>query len=158
MFFLVLLKAGKYVHIRVIFCFVYSKTFIWWRISVGEAWFRATKIRNMLPNTGCEIWKQKQFYSNSKKNGGVSFASCNSQMVTHSNDLYNNASQPVFFLTLNVPIPDKEIGSEKIKLNFYFHTSLWCLNFEAPQRSVKIKIKLNFYFNTTFRNERVFKG
>ena len=42
--------------------------------------------------------------------------------------------------------------SEKIKLIFYFHTSLWCLKgfmkafkafikpFEAPQRSVKIKI------------------
>ena len=42
---------------------------------------------------------------------------------------------------------------EKINLNFYFHTSLWCLKrfyegllkafikpFEAPQRSVKIKI------------------
>ena len=27
-------------------------------------------------------------------------------------------------LTLNVPIPDKV---KKIKLNFYFHTSLWCL-------------------------------
>ena len=43
--------------------------------------------------------------------------------------------------------------SEKINLNFYFHTSLWCLKkfyeglkapqgtaFETPQRSVKIKI------------------
>ena len=34
---------------------------------------------------------------------------------------------------------------EKIELNFYFHTSLWCLKglhktFEAPERSVKIKI------------------
>ena len=37
---------------------------------------------------------------------------------------------------------------EKIKLNFYFYTSLWALKifmkalktFEAPQRSVKIKI------------------
>ena len=33
---------------------------------------------------------------------------------------------------------------EKINLNFYFHTSLWCLKkafvrpFEVPQRSVKI--------------------
>ena len=42
---------------------------------------------------------------------------------------------------------------EKIKLNFYFHTSLWCLNrfyeglikpFEAPQRSVTIKNELIF--------------
>ena len=29
-----------------------------------------------------------------------------------------------FMLTLPVPIPDEE---KKIKLNFYFHTSLWCL-------------------------------
>ena len=39
---------------------------------------------------------------------------------------------------------------EKITLNFYFHTSLWCLKrfylttfikpFEAPQRNVKIKM------------------
>ena len=35
-------------------------------------------------------------------------------------------SLPVILLTLtlNVPIPDKV---KKIKLNFYFHTSLWCL-------------------------------
>ena len=45
---------------------------------------------------------------------------------------------------------------EKINLNFYFHTSLWCLKrfyeglkglykpFEAPQRSVKQKLKLIF--------------
>ena len=33
----------------------------------------------------------------------------------------------------------------KIKFNFYFHISLWCLKrFEAPQRSVKIKLKLIF--------------
>ena len=37
-------------------------------------------------------------------------------------------------LTLPVPIPDEE------------------KNYEAPQRSVKIKIKLNFYFSATFRN------
>ena len=36
--------------------------------------------------------------------------------------------------------------TEKIKLNFYFHTSLWYLKtfyeglYEAPQKSVKIKI------------------
>ena len=65
---------------------------------------------------------------------------------------------------------------EKIKSNFFFHTSLWCLkkfyeglkdfkslkafikHFEAPQRSVKIKIQLNFYFNKTFRNSRGGKG
>ena len=45
----------------------------------------------------------------------------------------------------------------KIELNFYFHTSLWCLKrfyeglkafikpFEVPQRSVKIKIQFNFF-------------
>ena len=51
---------------------------------------------------------------------------------------------------------------EKVKLNFYFHTSLWCLKrfwgFETPQKSVKINIQLNFYFNTTFRNPRDGKG
>ena len=53
---------------------------------------------------------------------------------------------------------------EKIELNFYFHTSLWCLKrcyesvkgllnlFEEPQRTVQIKILLNFHFNTTFWN------
>ena len=43
---------------------------------------------------------------------------------------------------------DKNGQSEKIKLNYYFQTSLWCLKrfyevikpLEAPQRSVKIKI------------------
>ena len=46
-------------------------------------------------------------------------------------------------LTLPVPIQDEE---KKIKLNFYFLTSLWYLKrfyeglFAAPQRSVKIKI------------------
>ena len=59
---------------------------------------------------------------------------------------------------------------EKINLNFYFHTSLWCLKrfyeslkglykpFEAPPRSVKTKIKVNFYFSTIFRNARDVKG
>ena len=53
------------------------------------------------------------------------------------------------YLTLPAPILDEE---KKINLNFYFHTSLWCLRrfyeglkafikpSEAPQRSVKIKI------------------
>ena len=40
---------------------------------------------------------------------------------------------------------------DKIKLNFYFHTSLWCLKREAPQRSVKIKIQLNFLFQCNFQ-------
>ena len=40
---------------------------------------------------------------------------------------------------------------EKNKLNFYFHTSLWCLKREAPQRSVKIKIQLNFLFQCNFQ-------
>ena len=59
---------------------------------------------------------------------------------------------------------------EKIKLNFYFLTSLWCLKgfikalkafikpFEGPQRSVKIKFSLNIYCNTTFRNAWDVKG
>ena len=53
-------------------------------------------------------------------------------------------------LTHNVLIPDKK---EKIKLNFYFHISLWCLErcYEAPQRRQK-KNYVNFYSNTTFWN------
>ena len=50
---------------------------------------------------------------------------------------------------------------EKINLNFYFHTSLWCLKkslkafikpFEALQRSAEIKIWVNFYFNINYIN------
>ena len=52
--------------------------------------------------------------------------------------------------TLNLPVPcssESCIGI-KIKFNFYFHLSLWCIKafkalmkpFVAPQRSVKIKI------------------
>ena len=55
---------------------------------------------------------------------------------------------------LTLPVPSiSEKGIEiKIKLNLYFHTSLWCLKgfmkalkafiepFEAPQWNVKIKI------------------
>ena len=59
---------------------------------------------------------------------------------------------------------------KKIKLNFYFHFSLWCLKkfyeglkaflkpFEAPQRSVKIKFDLIFNSITTFRNAWDEKG
>ena len=55
----------------------------------------------------------------------------------------------ILVVTLPVPIPDEE---KKINVNFYFHTSLWCLErfyeglkafikpFEALQRSAKIKI------------------
>ena len=39
------------------------------------------KIRNTLRNSMRQIWKQKQFYSNSKKNTGVSFVSYTSLMV-----------------------------------------------------------------------------
>ena len=55
-------------------------------------------------------------------------------------------------LTIN-PFPTDPGRREKFNLDFYFHTSLWCLKsfyedlkglhkkpFEAPQRSVKIKI------------------
>ena len=37
-------------------------------------------------------------------------------------------------LTLNVPCISESYNEIKIKLNFYFHTSLWCL-----KRSVKKK-------------------
>ena len=57
------------------------------------------KIRNTLRNSVRQIWKQKQFYSNSKENTGVSFARYNFPMGISSIDLYNNTSQPVFFLT-----------------------------------------------------------
>ena len=55
-------------------------------------------------------------------------------------------------LTLNVMCISKSFIEIKIKLNFYFHTFLWCPEgfmkafkafikpFKAPQRSVKIKI------------------
>ena len=48
-------------------------------------------------------------------------------------------------LTLNVPCISGSCVEIKIKLNFYFHTYLWCLKafikpFEGPQRSVKMKI------------------
>ena len=60
----------------------------------------------------------------------------------------------VLFLTLPVPISDKE---KKIKLNFYFLTSLWCLKrfyeglkgglYEAPRRSVKINCEKSLKIN-----------
>ena len=55
-------------------------------------------------------------------------------------------------LTLKDPLIFESCIEIKIKLTFYFHTSLWCLKrimkafkalikpFEAPQKSVKIKI------------------
>ena len=70
-------------------------------------------------------------------------------------------------LTLNVPCISESYNETKIKLNFYFHTSLWCLersvkkkNFNVifslcpglgqeglsiTQRSVKIKILFYFF-------------
>ena len=54
-------------------------------------------------------------------------------------------------LTLKDPIISESCIEVKIELNFYFHTSLWCLKrfyeglkafikpFEAPQRSMKNK-------------------
>ena len=56
------------------------------------------KIRNTLRNSIRQIWKQKQFYSNSKENTGVSFASYSFPMGIDSIDLYNSASHTVFFL------------------------------------------------------------
>ena len=70
-------------------------------------------------------------------------------------------------LTLNVPCISKSCVEIKIKLNFYFHTSLWCLKrfyeglkgihktFEATQRSVEIKIQLNFFSSSGIGTERV---
>ena len=75
-------------------------------------------------------------------------------IMEHWNLLHINPSLAEIFqnppiLAPPVPIPDKE---KKIKLSFYFHTSLWCLKgfmkalkavikpFEAPQRSGKVKI------------------
>ena len=61
----------------------------------------------------------------------------------------------VFQLNLTLPVPciSESFIEIKIKLNFYFHISLWCIKrfyygllglyikpFEAPQRSLKIKI------------------
>ena len=44
-------------------------------------------------------------------------------------------------LTLNVPCISESCTEINIKLNFYFHTSLWRLKrfFKAPQISEKIK-------------------
>ena len=64
------------------------------KLSVGKE-FKLVKcgleqrIRNMLSNLMCQIWKQKQIYSNSKKNTGVSFASHSFPMGIYSIDLYN---------------------------------------------------------------------
>ena len=57
------------------------------------------RIRKTLRNSMRQIWKEKQFYSNSKKNTGVSFAGYSFPKGIYSVDLYNNASQAVFFLT-----------------------------------------------------------
>ena len=46
-----------------------------------------------------DVSNSKHFYSNSKKNTGVSFASYSFPMGTYSIDLYNNATQLGFFLT-----------------------------------------------------------
>ena len=56
-------------------------------------------------------------------------------------------------LTLKVPCISESCIEIKIKLDFYFHTSFWCIKrfyestikpFEAPQRSVKRKFNLIF--------------
>ena len=57
-------------------------------------------------------------------------------------------SKGIFMITLAVPCISEGCIEIKIKLSFYFHTSLWCLKglkafikpFEAPQRSVKVKV------------------
>ena len=61
-----------------------------------------------------------------------------------------NAQVCQFFLTVLAPCLSESCITIKINLNFYFHTSLWCLKrfyegvFQAPQRIVKIKIQVNF--------------
>ena len=70
-----LLKARQYIHIRVIFSFIYSKTFNWCRVNLDK------KVLNILRNLRRQIWNQKQFYSNSKKNTGVLFASYSFQWL-----------------------------------------------------------------------------
>ena len=64
---------------------------------------------------------------------------------------YNNYNY-YYILTLPVPCISESCIEIKLKLNFYFHASLWCPKrfyeglkafikpFEAPQRCVKIKI------------------
>ena len=69
------------------------------------------------------------------------------------------------FLTLPVPCISESCIEIKIKLNFYFHTSLWCLKqnalkafikpFEAPKRKVKIKISLIFFYSSGTGTGRV---
>ena len=66
-----LLKARQYIHIS----FIYSKTFSWCRVNLDK------KVLNMLRNSRRQIWNQKQFYSNSKKNTGVPFASYSFQWL-----------------------------------------------------------------------------
>ena len=62
-------------------------------------------------------------------------------------------------LTLPVPCISESCIEIKIKLNFCFHTSLWCIRrfykglkalikpFKVPQRSVKTKLKLKLIFS-----------
>ena len=74
---------------------------------------------------------------------------CNIGFCVQNNKVIANPSRP------------NHKWREKVKINFYFHTSLWCLKrslkafikpFEALQRSVKIKIWVNFYFNINYIN------
>ena len=72
-------------------------------------------------------------------------------------------------LTLNVPHISESCIEIKIKWNFYFHTSTWCLKrfyevfktfikpFETPQRNVKIKILLIFFSSSGIGTGRVKK-
>ena len=72
-------------------------------------------------------------------------------------------------LTLNVPYISESCIEIKIKWNFYFHTSTWCLKrfyevfktfikpFETPQRNVKIKILLIFFSSSGIGTGRVKK-
>ena len=64
---------------------------------------------------------------------------------------------PIFSFTFN-PFRPSPRRREKIKLNFYFHTSLWCLKrfYEGLKGLYKTfwgtTKKCELYFTTTFRN------
>ena len=76
----------------------------------------------------CKITKKESWHFTTNKwscNGDVkiSFRLVWTECVFESLSCPNLETKALS-LTIPVPIPDEE---KKIKLNFYFHTSLWCL-------------------------------
>ena len=71
---------------------------------------------------------------------------------------YHRSRSIIILALFNPPRPNPG-RREKIKLNFYFHTSMWCLKklkpFGAPQ---EIKFNLLFISIQLFRNARGGKG